>query len=971
MKLYIGRNPRSIVISYNGYNLQFRRFHSSNTRNLDSQYLKYPTVVINSISDEEVEDKNHYTEVRNRILNGLLGLISVDGNIYVAVISGVQRVGFPRWRYKEENEENDPQEVSGFINNSNIKILDNIFKVLDVDFYSLDNDAWDYLFFELSEQNYEKLINEHPCGAQKKLFSDGTFYFSREFDLSNSIKNHTRVNHVDYIIDNQDSNFIWNKNLTTELANFRSRLSINEKNAFDSGGFLTFIIRGFCKTNLIDTSHSITSITLITRISVETKPNIFDLRGLSEEGKVPNFVESEIIISSDEFLISYTQISCNIPLFWEVVEGQLLSKRHPKLTKSPEHAQVTFDRHFDSLESKYGIVSVVNLLRPRSDTQHVLSKGYKACAENKNIKIVNFESNSEVLIKASHRLLYFLEQDVYELGAYVYDIKKGIYIGKQTGILRISSFDSLKRINIVEKLVCQEVLELATKELESFTLTGSFFDAYERIWSENYYWLNRTYTKNIKNLNKYKKVYVQLFNSRVKLYDLLNSYINKQLRILKGKYTFEKNITIFAGTFNISGKVSKDNIKSWIFPNDSGLKSPADIYLIGLEEVVELTPGRILYPDPYIKQFWEKRLLSTLNKNKENKKYVCLWSNQLGGILLMLFMSEHEYMKVKHIEGDVKKTGFGGISSNKGAVAVSFKYSATRFCIIASHLSAGLDNIEQRHYDYKTINKNIRFSRGLRIKDHDAIIWMGDFNYRITMTNEQVRTLIAQEEYTKLFERDQLNQQMIAGATFPYYNEMEIKFPPTYKFDPGTKIYDTSEKLRIPAWTDRVLSRGDVLKQQSYGSAENILFSDHRPVYATFNARVTVVNEKKKDNISKEINDRITEKLYTTTNEEEKLALLTEEINKDEEETVSKSSSGPVSASTVFPQPEIKKVGNKLPPPSSDLNKWWIGNGKQVKVSLNIDPAKYMLNPHRSPNPFVEDEDEPLFILRTNDNNSA
>ena len=52
---------------------------------------------------------------------------------------------------------------------------------------------------------------------------------------------------------------------------------------------------------------------------------------------------------------------------------------------------------------------------------------------------------------------------------------------------------------------------------------------------------------------------------------------------------------------------------------------------------------------------------------------------------------------------------------------------------------------------------------------------------------------------------------MRAGRIFRHLREGSIRFPPTYKFnkwDPDPLGYDTSEKRRVPAWTDRVFFRG-------------------------------------------------------------------------------------------------------------------------------------------------------------------
>lgn len=47
--------------------------------------------------------------------------------------------------------------------------------------------------------------------------------------------------------------------------------------------------------------------------------------------------------------------------------------------------------------------------------------------------------------------------------------------------------------------------------------------------------------------------------------------------------------------------------------------------------------------------------------------------------------------------------------------------------------------------------------------------------------------------------------QQDGGNVFKNFIEGPICFPPTYKYDVFSDDYDTSEKQRAPAWTDRVL----------------------------------------------------------------------------------------------------------------------------------------------------------------------
>jgi hypothetical protein len=58
----------------------------------------------------------------------------------------------------------------------------------------------------------------------------------------------------------------------------------------------------------------------------------------------------------------------------------------------------------------------------------------------------------------------------------------------------------------------------------------------------------------------------------------------------------------------------------------------------------------------------------------------------------------------------------------------------------------------------------------------------------------------------------------LSSLAFPGYKEGDITFQPTYKYDAGTNTWDSSEKARPPAWTDRILWLGDRVQQTAYRS---------------------------------------------------------------------------------------------------------------------------------------------------------
>ena len=60
--------------------------------------------------------------------------------------------------------------------------------------------------------------------------------------------------------------------------------------------------------------------------------------------------------------------------------------------------------------------------------------------------------------------------------------------------------------------------------------------------------------------------------------------------------------------------------------------------------------------------------------------------------------------------------------------------------------------------------------------------------------------------------------------------------------------YDSSQRRRVPSWTDRILYKKDPNTEVlSYCSAPDVKLSDHRPVYATFRSHIDIQNPNSDD----------------------------------------------------------------------------------------------------------------------------
>ncbi|KAL8820753.1 MAG: hypothetical protein Q9191_007453 [Dirinaria sp. TL-2023a] len=550
-----------------------------------------------------------------------------------------------------------------------------------------------------------------------------------------------------------------------------------------------------------------------------------------------------------------------------------------------------------------------------------------------------------------------------------HDLHTGpIVILQQEGVFRTNCLDCLDRTNLIQTIINQMAIE-AFLAHRNERAPPDFWTRHSDIWADNGDALSKIYagTGALKSSftrhgkmsfagaiadarKSATRMYINNFADKgrqntidlllgrlmdqapVHLFDPINDYVNSELRRKVEEYTTTEEIQIWVGTFNLNGRGHgvKEDLSAWLCPQINRMQKDPDIVAVGFQEIVELSPQQIMSTDPIRRQAWEDAVGKTLNENAKrhaSEEYIMLRSGQLVGAALIIFVRTSTLASIKNVEGSVKKTGMSGIAGNKGAVAIRMDYANTRICFVTAHLAAGFANYEERNRDYRTISHGLRFQRNRSIEDHDTIIWLGDFNYRIGLNDDKVRRFIQAGDLESLYANDQLNLQMIAGRTFPHYSEARITFMPTYKFNNGTDEYDTSEKARIPAWCDRVLRKGSNLRQINYTTAP-LRFSDHRPVYATFHCTISRVDEAVRKSLSHEIYAKRRSELGNST-------------ANSRNDSVDEDLLG------------YESIAPGLPPASSDQSKWWLDNGLPARSTLQPPNNRSVLNTQRPSNPFA------------------
>uniref|UniRef100_A0A4W6EHL0 phosphatidylinositol-3,4,5-trisphosphate 5-phosphatase n=1 Tax=Lates calcarifer TaxID=8187 RepID=A0A4W6EHL0_LATCA len=307
-------------------------------------------------------------------------------------------------------------------------------------------------------------------------------------------------------------------------------------------------------------------------------------------------------------------------------------------------------------------------------------------------------------------------------------------------------------------------------------------------------------------------------------------------------------VSVFVGTWNMGGSPPPRSLQTWVTccglghtPDESIALLPHDIYALGTQE------------NPQGEREWTEHIKATLRSYTHiDFKQVAVQS--LWNMRLAVFVKPEHESRISHVNTASVKTGLGNTLGNKGAVGVSFLFNGTSFGFVNCHLTSGSEKVLRRNQNFVDILRLLSlgekqlgaFDISLRFTH---LFWCGDLNYRLDLDVQDILKHVSKREFEELMCADQLTRERHKRKAFLNFSESQIAFPPTYRYERGSRDcylwqkYKTSGvRINVPSWCDRILWKSypeTHIICTAYGCTDDIFTSDHSPVFATFEVGVT------------------------------------------------------------------------------------------------------------------------------------
>ncbi|CAM9474706.1 unnamed protein product [Ectocarpus fasciculatus] len=185
------------------------------------------------------------------------------------------------------------------------------------------------------------------------------------------------------------------------------------------------------------------------------------------------------------------------------------------------------------------------------------------------------------------------------------------------------------------------------------------------------------------------------------------------------------DLRVFCGTWNVAGRKldSAEDMGLWLDVDkldeegDAGV--PPDIFVIGFQEVVELSAQNVVMDSFLDTQSrtnslqWFTHVYTYLAQygQRYGVRYAMVTEQRLLGTYMLIMAKEDLCPKIAHVQTAVVPTGLGGYLGNKGAVAVRLEVGGrSSLCFVCVHMAAHREQVLARNAEYKLISSKPVFA---------------------------------------------------------------------------------------------------------------------------------------------------------------------------------------------------------------------------------------------------------------------
>ncbi|XP_018316400.1 phosphatidylinositide phosphatase SAC2 isoform X2 [Mycetomoellerius zeteki] len=341
------------------------------------------------------------------------------------------------------------------------------------------------------KDRFEKRILEEL----NKIFTEtDSFFFCQTGDITNSLQ---RQCIMESQHDNQDKplwqrvddRFFWNKHMLHDIIN----LNTDKANCW-----ILPIIQGYVQIEkcIVEVGfdeqpqQEIFNLAIISRRSRFRAGTRYKRRGVDDDGKCANYVETEQLVWYHDHQVSFVQVRGSVPVYWS--QPGYKYKPPPRIDKDEAETQIAFEKHFSEELALYGPICIVNLVE-QTGKERIIWETYSNHVFNYNHSDITYTTfdfheycrgmhfeNVSILVNALATMLTNM--------GYCWRDKQGM-ICMQKGVFRVNCIDCLDRTNVVQTALGKAVMEMQFSKLGLIPpdgiLPANIRQTFQSLWANN------------------------------------------------------------------------------------------------------------------------------------------------------------------------------------------------------------------------------------------------------------------------------------------------------------------------------------------------------------------------------------------------------------------------------------------------------------------------------------------------------